>query len=84
LSNADKWVALAPNTPDEIVQAYRDAFRKLSMDKELLDLSERISDGFKPIMAHDFKGLVQTLADTPPEALDYIKGLMRKQGLRVQ
>jgi hypothetical protein len=84
LSNADKWVALAPNTPDEIVGAYREAFRKLSADKELLDLSERISDGFTPIMAHDFEGLVQTLADTPPQALDYIKGLMRKQGLRVQ
>jgi hypothetical protein len=30
------------------------------MDKELLDLRERISGGFTPIMARDFEGLVQT------------------------
>jgi hypothetical protein len=84
LSNADKWVALAPNSADAIVEAYREAFRRLSTDKELLDLSEKISDGFTPIMAHDFESVVRTLADTPPEALDYIKGLMRKQGLRVK
>ena len=84
LSNADKWMALAPNTPDDIVETYREAFRKLSVDPELLDLGERISDGFKPIMVRDFEGLVRTLADTPPEALEYIKTLMRKQGLRVQ
>ena len=84
LSNADKWVALAPHTANNILETYREAFRKLSSDKELLDVGERISDGFSPIAARDFEGLVRTLADTPPEATDYIKGLMRKQGLRVQ
>jgi hypothetical protein len=84
LSNADKWVALAPNTADDVLEVYREAFRRLSTDKELLDLSSRISDGFTPIMAGDFEGLVHTLTDTPPEALDYMKGLMRKQGLRVR
>jgi hypothetical protein len=84
LSNADKWVALAPNTADDVLEVYREAFRRLSTDKELLDLSARISDGFTPIMASEFEGLVQTLTDTPPEALDYMKGMMRKQGLRVR
>jgi hypothetical protein len=60
LSNADQWVALAPNTADNIVEVCREAFRTLSMDKELLDLSERISGGFTRIMARDFEGLVQT------------------------
>jgi hypothetical protein len=34
--------------------------------------------------ASDMEGLISTLAATPPEALDYTKGLMRKQGLRVE
>jgi hypothetical protein len=34
--------------------------------------------------APDVETVVGTLADTPNEAVDYIKTLMRKQGLRIQ
>ena len=55
-----------------------------SADGLLLELGERISDGIWPMAAGELESVVRTLADTPPEALDYMKGLMRKQGLRIQ
>jgi hypothetical protein len=81
LASSDKWFGLAPGTSADIVEAYRDAFRKSGADKELLELSERISDGFIPMVPADVQNVVRILADTPPEASDYVRGLMRKQGL---
>jgi hypothetical protein len=83
LNASDKWLGLPPDTPDAILAAYREAFRNASDDKEFLDMGGKISDGFTPISGPDFEGLVNTLVDTTPEALDYAKGLMRKQGLKV-
>ncbi len=34
--------------------------------------------------ARDVESVVQTLADTSPEAVEYTKVLMRKQGVRIQ
>jgi hypothetical protein len=84
LSGVDKCLGLPPKTPDEIVAAYREAFTKMSTDKEFLDLGDKISDGFDPVKAEDVEGFVKTLADTPPEALGYMADMMRKQGWRVQ
>jgi hypothetical protein len=84
LNTGDKWIGLAPATPDNIVDAYRDAFRKLSRDREFLERGEKISEGFAPMATRDVEIVVRALADTPPEAVDYTKGLMRKQGMRVQ
>jgi hypothetical protein len=33
--------------------------------------------------AHDVESIVHTLANTPKEAIDYTKALMRKQGIRI-
>jgi hypothetical protein len=84
LNTGDKWIGLAPGTPEPILQAYIEAFREVAVDHEFLQLGERISDGFTPMAAHDVEAVIGALADTPPEAVDYTKGLMRKQGLRVQ
>jgi tripartite-type tricarboxylate transporter receptor subunit TctC len=84
LASADKWLGVAPGTPADVLETYREAFRKTVADKELVEQAERISDGFAPMAAPDVESVVRTLADTPPEALDYIRGLMRKQGLRTQ
>lgn len=84
LNNGDKWLALPPGTPENIVAAYREAFKKASADPEFLDKGEKISDGFEPMTAQDVETVAQTLADTPPEAIEYTKGLMRKQGIGVQ
>jgi hypothetical protein len=84
LNTGDKWLALAQGTPDAILAAYRDAFDKLATEPEFLEQGERISEGFTPMSAPDVETVVGTLADTPNEAVDYTKAMMRKQGLRIQ
>ena len=83
LNAADKWMGLPPGTPDAILAAYRDAFRKASDDPEFIETGNKVSDGFSPISGSDFEGLVNILVDTPDAAMDYTKALMRKQGLHV-
>jgi hypothetical protein len=84
VSNLDKWFALAPGTPADILETYRAAFSKASTDKDFLERGARISDDFTPMAPEDVVSAVGTLVDTPQESIDYIKGLMRKQGVRVQ
>jgi hypothetical protein len=84
LNTGDKWLALAQHTPDAVLAAYRDAFDRLSAEREFLEQGEKISEGFTPMSAADVETVVGTLADTPSEAVDYTKALMRKQGLRMQ
>jgi tripartite-type tricarboxylate transporter receptor subunit TctC len=81
---ADKWLALAPGTPDEILKVYREAFIKMAADPEFLAAGEKISDGFFPMTHKDVEDYIQTLASTPKEAIDYTTTLMRKQGIQVQ
>ncbi len=84
LNTGDKWLALAPGTPDLILEAYREAFQKVAADRDFRERGEKISDGFVPMAAHDVEIVVRALADTTTEAVDYTKGLMRKQGMRIQ
>jgi tripartite-type tricarboxylate transporter receptor subunit TctC len=84
MNGGDKWLGLAPATPDGILTTYRDAFAKLAVDQVFLEQGERISEGFAPMSARDVEFVVQTLADTPTEAVEYTKSLMRKQGVRIQ
>jgi tripartite-type tricarboxylate transporter receptor subunit TctC len=84
LNSADKFLALTPDTPAEIVGAYREAFRKTSEDPSFIEAGARLSEGFGPISGEEYQSLLNVLVDTPQEALDYLKRLMRKQGLRVR
>ncbi len=83
LNNGDKWLVLPPATPDNIVEAYRKAFAEISKDKDFLEQSEKISDGFALMTDKDAESIARTLADTPAEALEYSKNLMRKQGINI-
>lgn len=84
LDAGDKWLALAPGTPADIAAAYREAFGKLSLDPELREQGSAISDGFAPMAPSDVSNIVQTLVETPNEAIGYTKELMRKQGISAQ
>jgi hypothetical protein len=84
LNTGDKWLALVQGTPDAVLAAYRDAFDKLAAEPEFLGLGEKISEGFTPMSAPGVEVVVRTLADTPGEAVEYTKAMMRKQGLRIQ
>jgi hypothetical protein len=84
LNTGDKYLALAPGTPDAILTVYQDAFAKIAAEPDFLAQGEKISDGFAPMSARDVETVVGTLTDTTTEAVDYTKVLMRKQGLRIQ
>jgi tripartite-type tricarboxylate transporter receptor subunit TctC len=83
-NNLDKWVALPSKTPDDILEIYRTAYDKLAADKEFIEAGGKVNNGFEPLVYSDVQSAIHVLADTPPEALEYIKGLMRKQGIRIQ
>jgi hypothetical protein len=80
----DKWVALPPDTPKDIIDTYRETYRKIAADPEFLKVGERISAEFAPVRYQDVEALVTTLVSTSPEAAEYMKVLMRKQGLRIE
>ena len=56
----------------------------MAADPEFLKSGETISDGFVPATYKDVEAYIQTLADTPDEAIEYTTKLMRKQGMEVQ
>ena len=80
----DKWLGLSPGTPDAIVAAYRTAFDRAAHDREFIDQGKKVSEDFVVQPAATVSGLVQTLAATPPEAIDRIKQIAREQGLEVK
>lgn len=81
-ASIDKWLALPPGTPKDIVAAYREAYRKLATDPEFTELGKKISEDFSPMSHDDVESLIKILADSPPEALSYTKVLLRKQGVQ--
>jgi hypothetical protein len=76
----EKWLALAPQTPEPIITAYRDAFDKAVLDSEFLARSKKVADDFTPIRYPDVETWMKTLGATPDEAIDYISAMTRRQG----
>jgi tripartite-type tricarboxylate transporter receptor subunit TctC len=84
INTLDKWMALPPDTPDEIVKVYRTAFRQAVKDSAFIERGRKlISEDFAPVMPEDQERLIRQVALTPEEALDYIDELKKKQGLPV-
>jgi len=84
MSATDKWVALPPGTPKDIVDAYREAFRMIAKDPTFVAEGKKMSEDFTPMTAEDVEGLVRTVGATSPEAIEYINTMMRHQGIRVE
>jgi tripartite-type tricarboxylate transporter receptor subunit TctC len=83
MNATDKFLYLAPETPARIVDAYRKAFRDTVRDPEFAELGHRISDEFAPVSYEDIELLIRTLTRTPNEVVDYLTGVLAKQGLKV-
>lgn len=77
----DKWLALPVDTPEPIVRVYREAFNKMVKDPEFLARGKKMSEDFEAQSAIDVETLIKTLGQTPPEALDYIRDMLKKQGI---
>jgi tripartite-type tricarboxylate transporter receptor subunit TctC len=82
-SGPEKWLALPPGTPEPIAAAYREAFRRMAEDPEFLDRARKMADDFT-LMAHgDAARWMQALADSSSDALGFIAGMLRRQGVKI-
>jgi tripartite-type tricarboxylate transporter receptor subunit TctC len=77
-----KWFALAPKTPDDVVETYRAAYRKVMQDSHFLEQAHKqFSADFEPMSADDVTLVIKALASTSDGALDYMTKLRVKHGL---
>jgi hypothetical protein len=83
IAQTDKWLALPPKTPKNVVGLYRTAWAKIAADAEFLERIRKISEDFEPLDAAAVEKLVTTLASLPPETTEYMTNILKKQGLDV-
>jgi tripartite-type tricarboxylate transporter receptor subunit TctC len=84
LESKDKWLALPPGAPAEIVGVYREAFLKVLDDPEFVARAKTMSDDFTPTYWQDLQSWIQTMADTPDESIKYISVMLRRQGVMLE
>jgi tripartite-type tricarboxylate transporter receptor subunit TctC len=72
-----KWVTLPPDTPQAIVDVYRDAFRKVAADPEFAKAMDQAMQGYSVIMPEEMARAISDLAATPDEALKTTDELVR-------
>jgi tripartite-type tricarboxylate transporter receptor subunit TctC len=77
----EKFLVLPPKTPKPIIDAYREAFVKMAKDPEFQERGRQISQDLDIQAGEDIEKLMKTLDQTSPQALEYINGLMKKQGI---
>jgi hypothetical protein len=84
ISSIIKWAALPPNTPADISKVYRAAFNKMVESAEFKERSRKMNEEATIIRGEELEKQVQALADLPPEALGYMLGMLKEQGLKIQ
>jgi tripartite-type tricarboxylate transporter receptor subunit TctC len=84
LNLIDKWLALPPDTPADIVETYREAYRQTMSDPGFIASSHNLSEEFEPQTATEVKQLIDVLSSFPPEAIAQVSVMLRKQGLDAQ
>lgn len=81
----DKWFALPPGTPAEIVKVYRDAFSKVAKDPEFLARAEKeFGEDFSPMSGEELGRIAKALAATKDEDIQFLNNLRVKYKLPVQ
>ena len=51
---------------------------------EFLDRARKISEDFMPMSSGDVETLIHRLGSLPPQAIDFMTVILRKQGLEAQ
>ena len=78
----DKWYALPPKTPKNIVVAYRAAYDKVVKDPEFIKFGRlQFSEDFSPQTDEDILDLVNTTSYPTVEISKFLQDLKVKQGL---
>ena len=80
----DKWLALPPRSPTLVLEAYRQAYTRVTAEPEFNDRARKMSEDFQPMSSVDVEMLLHKLGSLPPEAIDYMTLILRKQGLETQ
>ena len=81
LHSEDKWLALPAGTDPQIVKAYRDAFAQMVKDEEFLGKAKAMAEDFSPAFYPDLQLWMKKLGDIPPESIDFLAAMLRRQGV---
>lgn len=81
-SGAEKWLALPPDSPPPMVDAYRAGFKAMVQDPSFVERGKKIADDFTPVAYQDVERWMKKLGATRDAAIDYIATMMRRQGAR--
>ena len=78
----DKWYALPPKTPADIVEAYRAAFHKATLDPDFIKFGKlQFSADFTPQTGEDVGEAIRATAYPDDDLLSYMRALRVKFGL---
>jgi tripartite-type tricarboxylate transporter receptor subunit TctC len=78
----DKWIALPPNTPDDIVETYRNAYQQATSDSKNKDVLQRaFGEDWGSYSGAAVDKIVKALVETSEEDLAYLIELKKKHGL---
>jgi hypothetical protein len=81
ISQIGEFLALPPDTPRPIVDAYRKAFEDAAKDPDFKARINQSGEEFLPQHADSLTLLLATIGGTPREALSYLSTVAKKQGL---
>jgi tripartite-type tricarboxylate transporter receptor subunit TctC len=83
LESKDKWLALPPGTPDDIVKVYREGFQRMvTEDSEFLARAKVMAEDFTPTSWQDLQSWIKTMADTPTESIEFLAVMLGHQGVK--
>lgn len=83
INSTDKWLALPPGAPADVVEAFKVAFEAAVQEKGFLERARKsISEDVMALNAADQTRLVNQIANTSDEALAFIDSIKKKQDLR--
>jgi hypothetical protein len=81
----DKWIALPPKTPADMVAAHRAAFLKAAKDRKFLDIAKQeFGEDFGIHSGAAMDRIVKSLVATSDEDLAFLVNLRKKHGLPVR
>jgi len=82
LNDIDKWYALPPGTPKDIVDTYRAAWAKIVKDPEFIRMGKlQFSEDFKPIPGDTQQDFIQKTAYPRKEITAFMDDMKLKNGL---
>jgi hypothetical protein len=83
ISQVGTWLALPPATPKPVVTAYHDAMKQVFSDPAFSAQMNKLLPDALMMDGESVQTLLTDLANTSPEALEYMRRLQRKQGISV-